>query len=169
MKVLTGVNFSIAKGEAVTIIGASGGGKSILLKHLIGLICPDEGEVRVADTNIAGLDERELLKVRRKFGMLFQSAALFDSLTVEENIGFILNRERTFPPDEIAKRVAQVLGIPVVALAGLRKKWPSELSGAVCEKEVGWPVGDHLSYRKSFFTTSQQPAWTRLRRTRSIN
>jgi phospholipid/cholesterol/gamma-HCH transport system ATP-binding protein len=134
VKVLNGVSFSIAKGEAVTIIGASGGGKSILLKHLIGLISPDEGEVRVADTNIAGLDERELLKVRRKFGMLFQSAALFDSLTVEENIGFILNRERTFPADEIAKRVAQVLEL--VGLSGIEKKWPSELSGGM-RKRVG--------------------------------
>jgi phospholipid/cholesterol/gamma-HCH transport system ATP-binding protein len=134
LNVLAGVNFSIDKGEAVTIIGASGGGKSVLLKHLIGLTSPDEGEVRVEGANIAGMNERQLLKIRRKFGMLFQSAALFDSLTVEENIGFILNRERTFPPDEIAKRIAQVLEL--VGLEGIEKKWPSELSGGM-RKRVG--------------------------------
>jgi phospholipid/cholesterol/gamma-HCH transport system ATP-binding protein len=134
LQVLQGVSFSIASGEAVTIIGASGGGKSVLLKHLIGLICPDEGEVRIQDVNIAGLDERQLLKVRRKFGMLFQGAALFDSLTVEENIAFILNRERTLSPTEIDNRVAEVLEL--VGLSGIQKKWPSELSGGM-RKRVG--------------------------------
>jgi phospholipid/cholesterol/gamma-HCH transport system ATP-binding protein len=134
LRVLQGVNFSIDKGEAVTIIGASGGGKSVLLKLLIGLICPDEGEVRIQDVNIAGLDERQLLKVRRKFGMLFQGAALFDSLTVEENIAFILNRERTLSPAEIDTRVGEVLEL--VGLSGIQKKWPSELSGGM-RKRVG--------------------------------
>ncbi len=134
LRVLQGVTFSIATGEAVTIIGASGGGKSVLLKHLIGLVCPDEGEVRIQDVNIAGLDERQLLKVRRKFGMLFQGAALFDSLTVEENIAFILNRERTLSPTEIDRRVAEVLEL--VGLSGIQKKWPSELSGGM-RKRVG--------------------------------
>jgi phospholipid/cholesterol/gamma-HCH transport system ATP-binding protein len=134
LSVLKGVSFSIAKGEAVTIIGASGGGKSVLLKLLIGLLCPDEGEVRIEDVNIAGLDERQLLKVRRKFGMLFQGAALFDSLTVEENIGFILNRERTLSGVEIDRRVAEVLEL--VGLSGIEKKWPSELSGGM-RKRVG--------------------------------
>lgn len=134
LPVLQGVSFSIATGEAVTIIGASGGGKSVLLKHLIGLICPDEGEVRVQDVNIAPLDERQLLKVRRKLGMLFQGAALFDSLTVEENIAFILNRERTLSPTEIDNRVAEVLEL--VGLSGIQKKWPSELSGGM-RKRVG--------------------------------
>jgi len=134
LRVLQGVSFSIAKGEALTIIGASGGGKSVLLKLLIGLICPDEGEVLFQDVNIAGLNERQLLKVRRHFGMLFQGAALFDSLTVEENIAFILNRERTLSPAEISNRVAEVL--EVVGLSGIEKKWPSELSGGM-RKRVG--------------------------------
>ena len=127
LSVLNGVSFSIAQGEAVTIIGASGGGKSVLLKLLIGLLCPDEGEVRIEDVNIAGLNERQLLKVRRKFGMLFQGAALFDSLTVEENIAFVLNRERSHSPVEIGRIVAEVLEL--VGLSGIEKKWPSELSG----------------------------------------
>src|SRR5580658_8757949 len=93
LPVLQGVTFSVERGEALTIIGISGGGKSVLLKHLIGLILPDSGEVRIAGENIAGMNERELLRVRRRFGMLFQGAALFDSLTVEENVGFLLNRE----------------------------------------------------------------------------
>jgi phospholipid/cholesterol/gamma-HCH transport system ATP-binding protein len=134
LPVLQGVTFSIERGEALTIIGVSGGGKSVLLKHLIGLISPDEGEVRIEDKDIACLDERQLLKVRRKFGMLFQGAALFDSLTVEENIAFVLNRERTIPPDEIARRVAEVLEL--VGLTGIEKKWPSELSGGM-RKRVG--------------------------------
>jgi phospholipid/cholesterol/gamma-HCH transport system ATP-binding protein len=134
LNVLKGVSFSIARGEAITIIGASGGGKSVLLKLLIGLSCPDEGEVRIEDVDIAGLDERQLLKVRRKFGMLFQGAALFDSLTVEENIGFILNRERALSPAEVSRRVAEVL--EMVGLSGIEKKWPSELSGGM-RKRVG--------------------------------
>ena len=134
LQVLQGVSFTIEKGEAVTIIGVSGGGKSILLKHLIGLISPDEGEVLVANEDIACLNERQLLKVRRKFGMLFQGAALFDSLTVEENIAFILNREGSLSPAEISERVAEVLEL--VGLSGIEKKWPSELSGGM-RKRVG--------------------------------
>jgi phospholipid/cholesterol/gamma-HCH transport system ATP-binding protein len=118
----------------LTIIGISGGGKSVLLKHLIGLLTPDAGEVIVGGINIAGLTERQLLPVRRQFGMLFQGAALFDSLNVEDNIAFILNRERRFSPGEIAHRVEEVLD--VVGLKGIQKKWPEELSGGM-RKRVG--------------------------------
>ncbi len=134
LPVLQGVSFSVQKGEALAIIGASGGGKSILLKHLIGLLTPDAGQVLIEGRNIARLDERQLLQVRRKFGMLFQGAALFDSLTVEQNIGFILNREQNHPPDEVARRVAEVLEL--VGLSGIEKKWPAELSGGM-RKRVG--------------------------------
>ena len=133
-RVLDGVTFSIAKGEAVVIIGRSGGGKSILLKHLIGLIAPDAGEVLIEGRNIAGLNERELLEVRRKFGMLFQSAALFDSMTVEENVGFLLRREGKSSPAEISQRVAEVL--EMVELSGAQQKKPAELSGGM-RKRVG--------------------------------
>ncbi len=142
LRVLQGVSFTIEKGEAVTIIGVSGGGKSILLKHLIGLISPDEGEILVADEDIAGLNERQLLKIRRKFGMLFQGAALFDSLTVEENIAFILNREGELSTAEISERVAEVLEL--VGLSGIEKKWPSELSGGM-RKRVG--LARAIAYR----------------------
>ena len=112
----------------------SGGGKSILLKLLIGLITPDEGEVRIAGQNIARMNERELLKVRRRFGMLFQSAALFDSLTVAENIAFVLRRERALAEHEIAERVAEAL--EMVELPGTQQKKPAELSGGM-RKRVG--------------------------------
>jgi phospholipid/cholesterol/gamma-HCH transport system ATP-binding protein len=134
LAVLQGVTFSVEKGEALSIIGVSGGGKSVLLKHLIGLLTPDAGEVLVGGVNIAGLDERQLLPVRRQFGMLFQGAALFDSLNVEDNIAFILNRERRFAREEIARRVEEVLD--VVGLKGIQKKWPAELSGGM-RKRVG--------------------------------
>src|SRR6266705_7090191 len=85
-QILEGVSFRIEKGESVVIIGRSGGGKSVLLKHLIALLKPDSGEVLIEGQNIVPLSERQLLKVRRRFGMLFQAAALFDSMTVAENV-----------------------------------------------------------------------------------
>src|SRR5204863_5522232 len=93
--ILDGVSFRIDKGESVVIIGRSGGGKSILLKHLIGLLQPDSGDVLIEGENIVPMNERELLRVRRKFGMLFQGAALFDSLTVAENVAFAFRRNRS--------------------------------------------------------------------------
>ena len=128
-QVLDGVDLTIATGESLVIIGRSGGGKSVLLKHLVGLSHPDSGQVLVNGRDIAHLNERELLTVRRKFGMLFQSAALFDSLTVEENIAFVLSRERNHTPGEIAKRVAEAL--EMVELPGTQKKKPAELSGGM--------------------------------------
>jgi phospholipid/cholesterol/gamma-HCH transport system ATP-binding protein len=133
-KVLDGITFNIEPGESVAIIGRSGCGKSVLLKHLIGLIRPDSGEVIIDDEHITALDERELLKVRRKFGMLFQSAALFDSLNVAENISFVLRREGKLSQKEIDERVEEVL--EMVELPGTQKKKPSELSGGM-RKRVG--------------------------------
>lgn len=133
-RVLDGVTFSIEQGESVVIIGASGGGKSILLKHLIGLLQPDEGDVLIDGESIAHKNERELIEVRRKFGMLFQSAALFDSMTVEENVGFVLRRERKIKEAEIKERVAEVL--EMVDLDGTQNKKPAELSGGM-RKRVG--------------------------------
>ena len=133
-RVLDGVSLRVETGESVVVIGRSGGGKSILLKHLIGLICPDSGQILIDGQNIAGMDERELLQVRRRFGMLFQSAALFDSLSVAENVGFVLQRERTLTAAEIARRVDEAL--EVVELPGIQDKKPSELSGGM-RKRVG--------------------------------
>ncbi|MBI3874785.1 MAG: ATP-binding cassette domain-containing protein [Verrucomicrobia bacterium] len=133
-RVLDGVNLRIGEGESVVIIGRSGGGKSILLKHLIGLLQPESGEVLVDGENISRMTERELLRVRRKFGMLFQGAALFDSLTVAENVGFVLEREGRHTPAEIGQRVAEALDM--VELNGTQQKKPSELSGGM-RKRVG--------------------------------
>ena len=132
--VLEGVNLSIAEGESVVIIGRSGGGKSILLKLLVGLIRPDSGEVIIDGENIAAMNERRLLLVRHKFGMLFQSAALFDSMTVAENVGFALRREKNLTPAELNRRVSEAL--EMVDLPGTEAKKPSELSGGM-RKRVG--------------------------------
>jgi phospholipid/cholesterol/gamma-HCH transport system ATP-binding protein len=132
--ILDNVSFRVETGESVVIIGRSGGGKSVLLKLLIGLLQPDEGEVKIDGENLCGLDERQLLRVRRKFGMLFQSAALFDSMTVAENIAFALRRESKLTEPEIRDRVTRALH--VVELSGTEAKRPSELSGGM-RKRVG--------------------------------
>ncbi|HOC56279.1 MAG TPA: ABC transporter ATP-binding protein [Verrucomicrobiota bacterium] len=132
--ILDGVSFRIEKGESVVIIGRSGGGKSVLLKHLIGLLQPDAGQVLIEGENIVAMNERDLLRIRRKFGMLFQGAALFDSMTVAENVGFAFRRERTLPSHEIRRKVAEVL--EMVDLPGIEDKKPSELSGGM-RKRVG--------------------------------
>jgi phospholipid/cholesterol/gamma-HCH transport system ATP-binding protein len=134
LKVLQGASLRIEKGESVVIIGRSGGGKSILLKHLIGLIKGDKGEVFVDGEDISRMNERQLLRVRRKFGMLFQSAALFDSMTVAENVGFVLMREKRSKPNEIRERIAEAL--EMVELGGTEDKKPAELSGGM-RKRVG--------------------------------
>jgi len=134
LRVLEGVDFSIEKGQAVAIIGVSGGGKSVLLKLIIGLIAPDAGKIQIDGRNITGMNERQLLQVRRKFGMLFQGSALFDSLNVEDNVGFLLRREGRTPAAEMARRVGEVLEL--VGLEGTQKKMPAELSGGM-RKRVG--------------------------------
>ena len=133
-RVLDGVSFTIQTGESVVIIGRSGCGKSVLLKHIIGLIPPDSGDVLINGENIVGMNERQLLKVRHQFGMLFQSAALFDSMTVAENVSFALRRERKFTEAEITAKVTEAL--EVVDLRGTEEKKPSELSGGM-RKRVG--------------------------------
>jgi phospholipid/cholesterol/gamma-HCH transport system ATP-binding protein len=127
--VLTGVNLEIQDGETLVIIGRSGGGKSVLLKHLCGLLKPDAGEVWVDDVETVALAERDMPAVRRKFGFLFQGAALFDSLTLFENVAFPLREQRNLPETEIAQRVNQALEI--VGLAGAGAKKPAELSGGM--------------------------------------
>tara|TARA_Y100000746_G_scaffold195651_1_gene177500 strand:- start:251 stop:997 length:747 start_codon:yes stop_codon:yes gene_type:complete len=133
-EVLRGVNLSISRGESAVIIGGSGCGKSVLLRHIIGLIQPDSGDVRIEGESIVNLNERELIKIRRKFGMLFQSAALFDSLTVAENVGFLLDREEIMSREAIRKTVAEALEL--VDLGGTENKKPAELSGGM-RKRVG--------------------------------
>ena len=132
--ILEGVGFRIEKGESVVIIGRSGGGKSVLLKHLIGLLKPDAGQVLVDDEDIVPMNERELLHVRRKFGMLFQSDALFDSMTEAENVAFAFRGDRSMPQQEITRKVTEVL--EMVDLPGTEDKKPAELSGGM-KKRVG--------------------------------
>lgn len=132
--VLDGVSLRIEKGESVVIIGRSGGGKSVLLKHLIGLLKPDTGQVLIEGEDIVPMNERQLLRVRHKFGMLFQSAALFDSMTVAENVAFAFRRDHSVSESEIRRKVGQVL--EMVDLPGTEEKKPSELSGGM-KKRVG--------------------------------
>jgi phospholipid/cholesterol/gamma-HCH transport system ATP-binding protein len=133
-RVLDGVNLRIESGETAIILGRSGGGKSVLLKHIIGLIAPDSGEVWVAGEKITGMTERQLITVRRRFGMVFQGAALFDSMTVAENVAFALRRDRRYDEKQIAERVARAL--QMVDLPGTEDKKPGELSGGM-RKRVG--------------------------------
>src|SRR5579871_2814236 len=132
--ILEGVTFKVETGDSVAIIGRSGGGKSVLLKHLIGLLAPDSGQILIDGENLCALDERQLLRVRHKFGMVFQGAALFDSMSVAENVAFALRRERKLTDGEIRRKVAEALD--VVELSGTEAKRPSELSGGM-RKRVG--------------------------------
>ena len=132
--VLKSISFTVEAGESVAIIGRSGTGKSVLIKHLVGLLSPDAGAVRVEGQDLVGMTERELLGVRQKFGMLFQGAALFDSMNVHDNIAFPLRRSGVSEPDEINRRVDEVLGL--VELPGVGGKMPAELSGGM-QKRVG--------------------------------
>ena len=132
--VLQSISFSVGAGESVAIIGRSGTGKSVLIKHLVGLLSPDEGAVRVEGQDLVGMSERQMLSVRQKFGMLFQGAALFDSMNVHENIAFPLRRLGVDDGAEIDRRVEEVLCL--VELPGVGGKMPSELSGGM-QKRVG--------------------------------
>ena len=132
--VLKGFDLDVATGETLVILGRSGGGKSVLLKHIIGLLKPDEGDVFVEGESIVELTERQLSRVRKKIAVLFQSAALFDSMTVEENIAFPLRETGLKDEKVIDEKVAGAL--EMVDLAGEQKKMPEKLSGGM-RKRVG--------------------------------
>src|SRR3989475_9734196 len=125
--VLQGIDLSIPVGKLTTIIGRSGEGKSVLLKHMIGLMQPDRGEVWVGDVEISRLSGTPLNDVRKQFAMLFQGAALFDSLSVFENVAFPLREKLRMKGPEAARRVEEKL--EEVGLAGMGHKFPAELSG----------------------------------------
>jgi phospholipid/cholesterol/gamma-HCH transport system ATP-binding protein len=133
-KVLEDLNLTINTGESMVIIGRSGCGKSVLLKHIIGLMRPDAGEVVIDGTDITNLSSKELNEMRMNFGMLFQGAALFDSLSVFENVGFQLIEYTDKPLDEVRARVAECLN--KVGLQGIEKAKPAQLSGGM-KKRVG--------------------------------
>jgi phospholipid/cholesterol/gamma-HCH transport system ATP-binding protein len=127
--VLAGVNLGIFRGEVLCILGPSGTGKSVALRHINGLTQPDDGEVTVFGTSLGGLSEEQLAPFRRRTAMLFQGGALFDSMTVEENIAFPVQEHTDKAPDEIAELVAQKL--QMVGLPGIQRKMPAELSGGM--------------------------------------
>src|SRR5512136_2875341 len=108
-RVLQGVNLEIDRGETMVIIGQSGSGKSVLLKHLIGMMKPDQGRILIEDVDITALKPEALQKILRRFGMLFQGAALFDSMTVAENVSFGLKRYTNYPRQEITGIVRESL------------------------------------------------------------
>jgi phospholipid/cholesterol/gamma-HCH transport system ATP-binding protein len=127
--VLQGVDLEIATGEIMVIIGRSGGGKSVLLKHLIGLLRPDRGTVRVDDTEITRLRGGELDRVRQRYGVVFQGGALFDSMSVADNVAFPLREKTRLAAAEIRGRVEEKL--EQVGLSGMGHKHPAEISGGM--------------------------------------
>ena len=133
-EILRGINLMVAKGETLVIIGRSGGGKSVLLKHVIGLMQPDAGEIWIDGQSIIGLSERKLAAIRRKVGILFQGGALFDSMTVEENIAFPLREAGERDSKVIREKVNEML--EVMEMEGQQRKMPVNLSGGM-KKRVG--------------------------------
>lgn len=134
-KVLNGVDLDIFPGETIVIIGKSGCGKSVLIKHIVGLLQPDDGYVKVEGEIINDLDQKRLYEIRKKFGFLFQGAALFDSMTIEENVGLpLVESKNGFTKSEILKAVREKLEL--VGLTNVEKLKPAELSGGM-KKRVG--------------------------------
>lgn len=128
-EVLKELDLDIPKGEITVIIGRSGGGKSVLLKHIIGLLKPDSGEILIDGIDISTAGEKSLDEIRKRFGMLFQEGALFDSMTIEENVAFPLVEHTHLSQSEIMERTREVLAM--VGLTGAEKKFPSEISGGM--------------------------------------
>lgn len=133
-KVLQGINLHIERGETMVIIGGSGSGKSVIMKHIIGIMWPDRGKVVVEGRDLTTLDDRSLNELRKKFGMLFQYAALFDSLTVWENVGFGLRQHKHLSDREVREIAKEKLAM--VGLRDVEDLMPSELSGGM-KKRVG--------------------------------
>jgi phospholipid/cholesterol/gamma-HCH transport system ATP-binding protein len=133
-EILRGVDLEVRRGETLAIIGRSGGGKSVLLKHIVGLMEPDSGEIRIEGQNIIGMNERQLGKIRKKVGILFQSGALFDSMTVEDNIAFPLREAGERDSKVLREKVAEML--EVMEMEGQEEKMPESLSGGM-KKRVG--------------------------------
>lgn len=128
-EVLAGLDFEVERGECLVILGRSGSGKSVTLRLLIGLDPPDGGSIRFDGRELVGLSERELLPIRRRIAMLFQSGALFDSMNVFDNLAFPLREHRVLEEEGIAPRVAELLEL--VRLPGIEAKLPSDLSGGM--------------------------------------
>jgi phospholipid/cholesterol/gamma-HCH transport system ATP-binding protein len=132
--VLDGLDLTVPRGENTVVIGGSGTGKSVLIKCVVGLLRADAGEILIDGEDVTKMDERELVRVRRKFGMLFQGSALFDSMNVGENVAFALRRLRLYPERQIRDVVEEKLSM--VGLRDIQHLMPSELSGGM-KKRVG--------------------------------
>jgi len=132
--VLDGATLTVHKGETLTIIGSSGVGKSVMLKHMVRLLEPDSGRLLMDGENIFDFDRRELMAYRRRFGMLFQGAALFDSMTVDENVGLAMREHTDIPENEISDIVSEKLRL--VGMKDVEHLKPAELSGGM-KKRVG--------------------------------
>jgi phospholipid/cholesterol/gamma-HCH transport system ATP-binding protein len=128
-RVLRGLDLAIRPGESLTIIGGSGSGKSVLLRLIIGLLKPEAGQILLEGQDIVPLRERQLLRVRRKVGMVFQGSALFDSLSVGENVGYALREHTTWDAEQVRARVREVLEL--VGLGAIEEMSPTELSGGM--------------------------------------
>jgi len=128
-RVLTGVTLEVRRGETIVVLGGSGSGKSVLLKHINGLLRPDSGTVEVLGCRVSEMPELDLVALRRRVSYIFQNAALFDSLSVGENVAFPLREHLALPDDEIEARVATLLGR--VGLTGTEDLAPAELSGGM--------------------------------------
>ena len=157
-RVLRGVDLAVRDGETLTILGGSGSGKSVCLKHMIGLLKPDAGRVLVLGEDITDSSERQLVDVRKALSMVFQSAALFDSLSVYENVAYPVREHSDWPEPRIAERVRECL--EAVGLRGAERLMPAELSGGM-RKRVGVARGIALEPRVILYdepTTGLDPA-----------
>lgn len=133
-RVLRGIDLSVRRGKTRVVLGLSGSGKSVLMKHMIGLLHPDAGTVCVEGEDLAQLDAQQMLRVRRKFGMVFQQSALFDSMTVGQNVAFPLQEHTDWDKARVQERVLEVLRL--VRMEDMAHKLPAELSGGM-RKRVG--------------------------------
>ena len=133
-KVLDGIDLYVGKGETLTVLGRSGSGKSVLLKLIIGLQKPDSGSIRIGNVEVTSMKTAELDEVRKKIGFLFQYSALYDSLSVEENVAFPLRRHTRMPDDKRRDKVNELLAL--VGMESALAKMPAEISGGM-KKRVG--------------------------------
>lgn len=130
-EILKGVDLEIKEGQTTVIFGLSGSGKSTIIKHIVGLLFPDAGEIIVGDKNIVGLEGKELLELRKKIGFLFQSGALFDSMNVYENVAFPLREHTELGEEEIRQEVFAALEMVALEPQRVSKLYPDELSGGM--------------------------------------